>query len=146
MPLAVAGILDLLAKRWIVVTFAVDERRTIVPHVLAFTYAENTHGAMGLFGDRPILLVLLAVGVLLLLGFILRAALRESVLAQVGFGLVAGGALGNVIDRIVHGYVVDFISVPYFYIFNLADAFITVGLALVALASFSRSRERRVAG
>jgi len=144
-PLAVAGILDLLAKRWILASFVVGERRTLVPHLLAVTYAENTHGAMGLFGDRPVLLVLLAAGVLVLLGFILRAALRRSPLAQIGFGLVAGGALGNVIDRIVHGYVVDFISVPNFYIFNLADAFITVGLALVALSSLSRSGERRLA-
>jgi signal peptidase II len=131
-PLALAGIIDLLVKRWIVASFVIDERRTIVPHLLDLTYVQNTHGAMGLFGDRPALLVALAAAAFAALWFVLRSTLRRSALAQAGFGLVAGGALGNVIDRLVHGYVIDFISVPKFYIFNTADAFITIGVVLIA--------------
>jgi signal peptidase II len=93
----------------------------------------NAYGALGLFGDRPVLLILLALAVLIVLGFLLRDVIRRSATAQVGFGLVAGGALGNVIDRFVHGYVVDFIAPRGFYIFNVADACITVGIVLVAL-------------
>jgi len=107
--------------------------------MLAFLPVHNEHGAMGLFGDRAPLLVALALAVLLLLAFVLRDLLRTSALAQTGYGMVAGGALGNVIDRALHGYVVDFISVPYFWIFNVGDAFITVGLVLLALPAL---RER----
>jgi len=95
---------------------------------------------MGLFGDRPAVLVILAVAVLGLLWVALYAALRHSAIAQIGFGFIAGGALGNVIDRLVHGYVVDFISVPHFYIFNLADAAIAVGLTFVAFPSLAGRR------
>jgi signal peptidase II len=138
-PLAVVGILDLLSKRWIAASLVLDERRTVLPHVLDITYAANGHGAMGLFGDRPALLVALALAVLVALFALLRGTLRASSVAQVGFGLVAGGALGNVIDRVVHGYVIDFVSVPHFFIFNVADVAIAVGLALVASPSLGRS-------
>jgi signal peptidase II len=139
-PLAVVGILDLLAKRTIAASFVLDERRTVVPRLLDLTYVENTHGAMGLFGDRPAVLIALAATVLVTLWFALREALRRSPLAQIGFGAIAGGALGNVIDRVTHGYVIDYIALPHFYIFNLADAAIAVGAALVALPSLVRSR------
>jgi signal peptidase II len=137
-PLAVAGILDLVSKRAILASYSVDERRTIVPRLLDFTYVRNVHGAMGLFGDRPALLVALAVGALAILWYLLRSTLAESPLAQAGFGLVAGGALGNVTDRVVHGYVIDFISVPHFYVFNVGDAAITIGLILIALPTLVR--------
>jgi signal peptidase II len=139
-PLAVVGILDLLAKRAIVASFVLNERRTIVPQFLDLTYVENTHGAMGLFGDRPAVLIALATIVLVTLGFVLRGALRQSSLAQIGFGAIAGGALGNVIDRVTHGYVIDYIAFPHFYIFNIADAAIAAGAALVALPSLVRAR------
>ncbi len=111
------------------------ERRNVVPHVLSLVYLRNQHGAMGLFVDRPVVLIGLALAVLLGLAVLLREPLRASPLAQIGFGLIAGGAAGNVLDRFIHGYVVDFISVGSFYVFNVADACITAGLALVALGA-----------
>lgn len=107
-----------------------------MPGWLDFTYAQNTHGAMGLFGDRSWLLVVLAVLVVGVLTYMLRDLIRESPLAQIGFGLVLGGAMGNVIDRTVHHFVVDFIAPRWFYIFNGADSCITVGLVLITIASF----------
>jgi lipoprotein signal peptidase len=80
-------------------------------------------------------LTLLAAFALAVLWCVLRGPLAESRLAQVGFGLIAGGAAGNVIDRLVHGYVIDFVALPHFYVFNLADAAIACGLCLVALPS-----------
>jgi signal peptidase II len=111
-----------------------------VPHVLDLTYVENAYGAMGLFGSRPAVLVTLAVVVLAILWFALRGAMRGSPLTQIGFGAIAGGATGNVIDRLVHGYVIDFIALPHFYVFNLADASITAGLALIAASSLGPAR------
>ncbi len=90
---------------------------------------------MGLFGDRSWLLVVLALVVVAGLSLALRDLIRVSPLAQVGFGLVLGGAMGNVIDRVLHHFVIDFIAPRWFYIFNGADACITAGLALMAIAS-----------
>lgn len=125
-------------------TFPADTRHPIVPGFLSIVVVRNAHGAMGLLGDRPALLILLAVAVLIALAILLRDVIRRSTMAQIGFGLVAGGALGNVIDRFVHGYVVDFIAARGFYIFNLADASITIGVVLIALGGgfFSRPARR----
>jgi signal peptidase II len=90
---------------------------------------------MGLFGDRPMLLILLATAVVIVLAYLLRDALRRSALAQAGFGLILGGAIGNVVDRYVHHFVVDFIAVGSFYIFNAADACISAGVVLLVLSA-----------
>ncbi len=125
----------MLAKREIVAALLPGERRTLLPHVLSLVYLRNQHGAMGLFGDRPAVLIALSLGVLVLLALLLHDALRSSPLAQSGFGLIAGGAAGNVVDRFMHGYVVDFISAGSFYVFNVADACVTIGVVLIALGS-----------
>ena len=103
--------------------------------MLTLTYVRNGHGAMGLFGTRPGLLVALALGVIAVLAGLLRSALRESTLTQIGFGMVVGGAFGNVVDRLAHGFVVDYVALPRFYVFNFADASISCGLFLIALRS-----------
>jgi signal peptidase II len=137
---AFAGIADLLSKRAVLIAFPPGTRHPLVPGFLSIVVVHNTHGAMGLLGDRPVLLIVLALLVLIALGVLLRDIIRRSVLAQIGFGLVAGGALGNVIDRFVHGYVIDFIAARSFYVFNVGDACITVGIVLVALAGGVLSR------
>jgi signal peptidase II len=75
-------------------------------------------------------------------------ASREQWLARTGFALIVGGAIGNLVDRAVHGHVIDYIlfhtPVWSFAVFNLADAFITVGAVLVVadeLLGWWRQRE-----
>jgi len=58
---------------------------------------------------------------------------QEYLWLQLATGMVAGGAVANAIDRITQGYVVDFIQLPYFAVFNVADMGITVGMVLVVL-------------
>lgn len=73
----------------------------------------------------------------------------DRVFARYGFALVIGGALGNLIDRVMHGYVVDYIlfHLPTwsFAVFNLADTFITIGAALIILEEFLGWRRERAA-
>ena len=90
---------------------------------------------------------------LAVLGFVVWIAARADPnqrLARFGFALIVGGALGNLVDRVWHGYVVDYIlfHLPSwsFAIFNLADAFITVGAGLVILDEFLLWRRTRRAG
>ena len=116
------------------------ERHVVVANVVTLTFLRNDRGAMGLFGSRPALLVALALAVIVLLGFLLRAALRTSPATQIGFGMVAGGAFGNVVDRVVHGYVVDYVALPRFYVFNFADACISCGLLLIAVPALRAGR------
>jgi signal peptidase II len=116
------------------------DRRVVVPGLLDLTYVQNPRGAMGLFGDRPALLIVLAAVVLAVLAYLLRDVVRRSALGQLGFGFVVGGAIGNIVDRFVHHFVVDFIAPRGFYVFNLGDAFISVGIALVVVAGLSAPR------
>jgi signal peptidase II len=98
---------------------------------LAFEYVENTGAAFGILAGRTWLLSLLA----LVVGCWFVAAYLEqlpfSVTLQVAVGLVLGGALGNLIDRVRLGYVVDFLAVGIWPRFNVADSAITIGLLLL---------------
>jgi signal peptidase II len=114
----------------------------LVPGVLRITYTENPGGAFGLFGSAPWLFLLATVLVCLV---IVGASLTlSSRMLAVGLGLVLGGALGNLTDRIIRagglsGQVVDFIDFRVWPVFNVADAAIVIGAAVVVLAGIRRA-------
>ncbi len=115
----------------------------VIPGVLTFTYAENTGASFSLFQGAGFFLGLAAIAAVALT---VGALLRPRPLGEVvGFGLIAGGALGNLTDRVLRGpgwfdgAVVDWIQLPNFPVFNLADTAITFGVALLMIAAW-RSR------
>ena len=106
---------------------------TLIPRVLAFTYAENTGMAFSLLSGRSWLLGLISAAVIVL-GLLALRRYRLGPLPSVAAMLMLGGAAGNMIDRLLHGYVVDMFEVLLFRfaIFNVADAALTVGCVLMA--------------
>jgi len=114
------------------------ESRLIVPHLLYLTYVQNTHGAFGLFGDRIWFLIGLAVVVLGLFYAAFRDAAAQSLLVRIAFGAILGGAVGNIVDRIQRHFVVDFIDLRWWPVFNVADSCITIGVILLVLGSAKR--------
>lgn len=139
--LTFALLLDQLSKWLVLETLGPDGTReyvTIIPGFLHFNFARNTGSAFGLFqGNSDILKVLALVAVGGLLIFYVRSAARDWLLS-LALGLQLGGAMGNIIDRFRHGYVVDFIDLPRFPTFNLADSAITVGVVLLMYALLFR--------
>lgn len=118
---------------------------------LALFRTHNTGIAFSMLADLGS--VGLIVITLAVIGFILVIALRSDPaqrLARFGFALIIGGALGNLVDRVWHGYVVDYIlfHLPSwsFAVFNLADVFISIGAALVVLEEFLIWRRTRRSG
>jgi signal peptidase II len=103
---------------------------------LRFTYARNSGTAFGLFQDQGILLTVISFAALGGMLFYFRSAPINSRLVKIAIGIMIGGAVGNLVDRIRLGYVVDFIDVGRWPIFNLADSFITVGITLLAVITF----------
>ena len=105
----------------------------LISGVLAFTYAENTGMAFSLLSGRSWLLGLLSAAVIVL-GLLALRRYRLGPLPSVAAMLMLGGAAGNMIDRLLHGYVVDMFEVLLFRfaIFNVADAALTVGCVLMA--------------
>lgn len=138
-------LLDRWSKSVVLSHFAPGESRLVVPHLLWFTFVQNTHGAFGLFGNSPLLLIGLAVLVLALFAWAFRDAVQRSNLVRVAFGMIAGGAVGNVIDRLQHHWVVDFIDFKTIWpnVFNVADACITVGVGLLIIASITARSEAK---
>ncbi len=128
---------------------------TVIPGFLDFRYVENTGAAFGIFQDSTTILIFVSIGVVALLAFLFWKLILFSRLLAVAFGLQFGGAIGNLIDRIRLGYVVDFVDGPIFPVWNIADAGITVGVTILAVVllllpdwsdperSFSSSASRR---
>ncbi|MFZ1126054.1 MAG: signal peptidase II [Candidatus Baltobacteraceae bacterium] len=135
--------LDQYTKHFVTVSFMPGESRIAVPHLLYWTYVQNHAGAFGLFGTKPWLLVGMALAVLGLFWYAFRDVATKSKLVSVAFGAIAGGAIGNIVDRFHYAYVVDFIDLRWWPVFNVADSCITIGVGLLVLSSILR--ERRVA-
>jgi len=137
------------ATKFLVTRFIDLYERVEVLPVLDFTLLHNTGAAFSMLASasgwqRPFFIGLgLAMSVLLVV-WIWRAP-RGDKLLPLSLSLILGGAIGNVIDRVIHGYVVDFIHVhwgaSYFPAFNIADSAITVGAALMILDAFREKRK-----
>jgi signal peptidase II len=111
-----------------------------LPLGFEFDYLTNSGIAFGLLDEgKGLLIVITVVALALLAGWFARDPDRPGMWLAVG--LLAGGALGNLADRLREGAVVDFIDPPSWPAFNIADAAITVGVALLLLAHM-RPRER----
>jgi signal peptidase II len=132
--------LDRLTKHLVLTTFLPGESRLVIPHLLWWTYVQNTHGAFGLFGSSPLLLIVLALVVLALFAVAFRDAAQRSLLVRIAFGAIVGGAAGNIADRLQQQFVVDFIDFKTIWpnVFNLADSCITIGVVLLILSSLRR--------
>jgi signal peptidase II len=133
-------VLDQLSKRVVSTTFSPGESRIVIPHLLWLTYVQNHSGAFGLFGSQPWLLIVMALVVLAMFWFSFRDSAARSRLVRIAFGAIVGGAIGNIVDRFHYGYVVDFIDLRWWPVFNVADSCITIGVVLLVLATFVRER------
>jgi signal peptidase II len=137
-----AFVLDRASKAYVLAHAGGCFERTVIPGLLRCNYVQNPHGAFGLFGNSPVLLIILALIVLGIFAYAFRDAVQQSNFVRVAFGMIAGGAVGNIVDRFQHQWVVDFIDFYAIWpnVFNVADACITVGVALLVLAALRRER------
>jgi signal peptidase II len=145
-PLVVAA--DQLTKVLIRSHLAVGESLPVTGW-LSLTHASNTGAAFGIFQGQsfPLTMVgLVGICVLLLYAFFLyrRLPFLNSALSEVALGLILGGTIGNLIDRLRLGYVTDFIDFHFWPAFNVADSAIVVGaLIFVYLMLASVQAEKR---
>ncbi len=110
--------------------------------VVRLTYVENRGAAFGLLQNQTAFFVLVALVVIVVIMLSFRFMANPSLLLITALGLQMGGAIGNLIDRVTTGYVVDFIDLSFWPVFNLADSAICVGVALLAyLVAFKPSAQ-----
>lgn len=134
---------DQLTKLWIVQYFGIEGLRPPVPivgNVLTLYYVQNTGVAFSLFAGQNIKFVLIAAAFGLICYLYWRFRDTATLWLRLGFALVLGGAIGNLLDRLTRTFVVDFIhfQIPgfNFAVFNVADSAITVGVCVIALCLY----------
>ena len=118
----------------------------LVPGILQLRFTTNPGGAFGLFGNLSVLFVVFSVVVIAVVAVASRNLPGRP--SAVGLGLILGGALGNLTDRLIRGpgfggEVVDFIDLHVWPVFNAADSAIVIGAALLVIQGFRRDRESR---
>ena len=127
-----AVVADQVTKRAIESRLALDEAHHVLPG-LTITHVRNSGIAFGIFpGKLAIVSVLTAAAVVWMLVHFARSGSRH-VLFPVALGLLVGGSVSNLADRVREGHVTDFIHITHWPTFNLADSFIVIGVALLAL-------------
>lgn len=125
--------IDQLTKYFVVTNLKPIGQKMLIPGFIQLNYVENTGAMMGMLGGRTTLMIILA--------FIVLAVLFALIITKkIRFGFlycciiaIASGGIGNIIDRVARGYVVDFFEFLFvdFYVFNFADCLITVGAFLI---------------
>lgn len=131
----IGTVLDQLSKYWAITHLAGQGSRVFIPALLDFDYTKNTGAALGILSGHPVLLAVISVAILSALAFYILKKEKKQLLFIVSTAMIFGGAIGNLIDRVFRGYVVDFLDFSFFdfYIFNVADCFVVIGVFLLAL-------------
>ncbi|MCX7818930.1 MAG: signal peptidase II [Kiritimatiellae bacterium] len=151
LALAVAVVLvlsDQWTKELVRHTFALYETRPLLDGFAYLTYVRNTGAAWGMFRGANFWLAMISLVTLLLLVGFRSVLVRPTRAHRVALGLLVGGIVGNLMDRLRLGYVTDFISLQFgryeFPAFNLADSGITLAMITFAVSSWwAERRERR---
>lgn len=142
---ALLVIIDQAIKAWVVANMAYGEEWPLVPF-LSLLHARNTGVAFSMFSDGSLLfLVGLPIFIMGFIGYMLYRTEPHERYSRIGFVMILGGAIGNVIDRALLGYVVDYVyfhtPIWSFAIFNFADAMITLGVGFVLFQEFLHWRQ-----
>jgi signal peptidase II len=146
LPLLICGItlLDQLTKAWIRAVFACGEQQIVIPGLFNLHHIRNTGAAWGLLAGWRVLLIAFSLAMLLLLLRRRRELFYGFRGGWLALGLLAGGIVGNLIDRVFLGYVVDFLDFHHghwhFPAFNVADSAICIGIGLYLLGQFRAGR------
>ena len=129
--------LDRISKRAAVALLAPDGVKTAITGIFSWAYTLNQGAAFSILSGRSLFLILLTVGLIAaLIAYQLRHP-ENAAAERIGLWCIVGGGLGNLWDRIIYGYVIDFIRLDFvdFAVFNVADVFVCAGAALVALST-----------
>ena len=129
-----AVVLDQIIKNLIVQSMELYETIPVIQDIFHITYIHNTGAAFSMMeGFRGFLTILPMIMILAALIFMLIKRKSAHPMLMTSVALIAGGGIGNLIDRIFYGYVVDFLDFRVFPIFNVADIFVCVGCGLLIL-------------
>lgn len=134
-------IIDLISKQIITHTLDIHESITLIPNFFKFTHVNNLGAAWSILENQRILLLIIT---LIVLFFINKYINKEDLnnFESFCYGMIIGGIVGNLFDRLIYGYVIDFLDFNIFGynypVFNLADSFIVIGIILLIIGSIRK--------
>ena len=136
-------IIDQITKWNIVQNFELYQEKVIVPGFFSLFYIQNEGAAWGIFQGKIYLVTLLVVGYLI---YMFQQEKNKTKLVGISFALILSGAIGNFIDRLLNGYVVDMFRLDFinFPIFNVADVCLTVGVVLMLIHVLFFEKEEKL--
>ena len=142
LPVLFLFVLDRLAKLWFVKN--PDFFKEAVAGFLSFQLEKNFGVAFGLPLNKTLTVILTVIIIIILISILLKLYYKKNVWLVFSLSLIILGAGSNLIDRLKYGFVVDYINVPFFTVFNLADAMISLGVVLVISQQlFSKTRHQQ---
>ena len=135
---------DQALKTWSVNNLPLNQSQTWLDRVISWHYIQNEGASWGMLAGRSTLLIMISLVAVVYLSYLAYHNRQQSQWIQLGLGLVIGGALGNLIDRILYGYVIDMFKLEFidFPVFNIADSAITVGILILIAATWLLPEER----
>ncbi len=135
---------DQWTKHWVRADFAYGESRPVIENFFHFTYVRNTGAAWGMFGGHTHVLTALSIVMLVVMVILRRKFLNDTWSHRLALGLMIGGIVGNLMDRLRQGWVTDFLDFfvgsRHWPCFNIADAAICAGVGIYLLTGFLEKR------
>lgn len=140
-------LIDQIAKLLIKTNMNLNEEISIIPNFFSIQYLKNTGAAFSILENQTILLAITSIICISVIIYYLKKEENLTTAMYLSFGLVLGGILGNLIDRIVYQGVIDFLSFQIFNynfpVFNIADIGITIGVLLLIIIYISRDIKKK---
>lgn len=129
-------VLDQVVKAYVVQNIALGEIKSWIPNLVSLTYLQNRGAAFSILQDQQLLFAVITLVVVVGAIWYLHKHMEDSFWMVLGLTLIIAGGLGNFIDRISQGFVVDMFHLDFinFAIFNVADSYLTVGVVVLLLA------------
>ena len=131
-------VLDQLSKI-LIEKYIYDDQIVVLKNIFSLTYVKNTGGAWGVMNGIPIIFLILVP--IVIVAVFMAAINSHKLLEKVSWYIIIGGALGNYIDRLTRGYVVDFLDFHIWPVFNVADIFVVIGCFLLIVSSFTKKSD-----
>ncbi|OGW75452.1 MAG: signal peptidase II [Omnitrophica bacterium RBG_13_46_9] len=128
-------VLDQLSKFFVLRNLNPNNSIEVIRNFFYLTLVYNTGAAFGILKDKTFVFVAISLLAVIFIVFYINKRKKGAFPADLGLGLILGGALGNLVDRLRFGYVVDFLDFKIWPVFNIADSAITTGVFLLIAAS-----------
>lgn len=133
-------VIDIVSKLIVSNLMNVNDSIVIIRDFFHITYVRNTGAAWSIFSGETFGIVVVSLIIVFFIIYYIYKNRPSSVLEKIGYSMILGGAFGNLLDRIIYGYVIDFFDFCIFGynypIFNLADSFILVGVILLIICTW----------